>query len=119
MSVCKNCIHFNINVVSPEVREKLNFCLGFQGFDGCYAWGTPVWASMEDSVLHAVLDGYTSAPEKAEDCSAYYPLTGTGYSSREEWERDGSPTAPPEDRHCTCGSGEPVMQCGANSQYCG
>ena len=99
MSVCKNCIHFNINVVSPEVREKLNFCLGFQGFDGCYAWGTPVWASMEDSVLHAVLDGYTSAPEKEEDCSAF--------------------SLDPNLRECTCGSGEPNASCGANSQYCG
>lgn len=99
MSVCKNCIHFNINVVSPEVREKLNFCLGFQGFDGCYTWATPVWANMEDDILNAVLDGYTSSPEKEEDCSAFSPT--------------------PDPRPCTCGSGEPWHSCGANSQYCG
>jgi hypothetical protein len=49
----------------------------------------------------------------------YLSLSGTGYSSHEEWEQDGSPAVSPEDRHCTCGSGEFVMQCGANSQYCG
>ena len=72
MSVCKNCAHSNANT-SPELRESLNFCLAFQGWDGCHTWGTPVWANMEDDILNAVLDGHTSSPGREEDCSAFSP----------------------------------------------